>query len=265
MTSSDLDCVRKDRVERPQCNFDCRAREQYSGDGAYAQSTPEQESKGSEQEIDPDADPFDVFPDPAVKDEHCCIDCTHAETTLDVDSQSHADQGDCCNKEYHGSAGARRARYEIRSQDPVDKESHQECVHECTRSQLGSVYKENHHDEEEQAYLQGVIAATDFYAAPTDWGHPLMAGYGADVTNVINTLDGGKYSYNTGSATINGKAIVRGVFPHGACPVLFSDHLNVADWYDPVGKQNIELRIKTGASYSTSGNIQIVATQARTY
>lgn len=118
---------------------------------------------------------------------------------------------------------------------------------------------------EEQAYLKGVSGAVSFYSAATDWGHPLMAGYGADALNAIYTQDGGEYKYDTGSTSVNGKAIIRGIFPHGACPVLFSDKLDVASWFDPTGKEAIELRVKCGSSYNTSGPIQIVTTQARTY
>lgn len=118
---------------------------------------------------------------------------------------------------------------------------------------------------EEQAYLKGVSSDTSFYSAATDWGHPLMAGYGADITTQIFTHDGGRYRYNTGSTGINAKAVIRGIFPHGVCPVLFSDKLDVSSWFDPKGKEAIELRVKAGSSYSTSGPIQIVTTQARTY
>ena len=117
----------------------------------------------------------------------------------------------------------------------------------------------------EHAYLMGVTSATYFYAAPSDSGYALMSGYGADAYNCAYTHDGGKFGYNTNSATVNGKAIISGVFPHGACPILFYNDKNIDDWYDVRAKKNIELRIKAGASYSTSGNIQIVTEQLRTY
>jgi len=118
---------------------------------------------------------------------------------------------------------------------------------------------------EEFAYLNGVTAATPFYAMPSDIGYALEAPYGAIDASAIWCNDGGLWYYIGTAAGINHKAIVRGALPHGTLPILPKPGNEIPDWFDVTKLGSLKLRIKDGAHSADVATAEIITTQYRTY
>jgi hypothetical protein len=118
-------------------------------------------------------------------------------------------------------------------------------------------------------YIESLVGATttgvvDHFITPTYDVNAVLGGI-TDIMEEVTTS--GEYG---GALGIDGdtgggyfQGLVRGHCPHGATLIEMGNRDDIADWYNPQNRRDLELRIKAGSS--ASGTVEILTQQVEKY
>ena len=117
----------------------------------------------------------------------------------------------------------------------------------------------------EHAFLNGVTSNTIFYGMPNDLTYAGFSPYGAADAGAVWDTGGGQWYHIGTSTSLNQKAILMGIFPHGVVPLLPKPGDIIEDWYDVTKLGSLRLRLKDGADTADVATGEVITTQYRKY